>query len=103
MTLRKQIRGGAGISIAIGSENEIGNDRAGGLQFRSRIRSALLRQGEYKSEYEVDMDAAHYLLAANAAVWIGLGGYIVFLARRQAMMEQRLQHLEALDNEQYDS
>ncbi|TVR01552.1 MAG: CcmD family protein [Desulfovibrionales bacterium] len=49
------------------------------------------------------MDAAHYLLAANAAVWIGLGGYIVFLARRQAMMEQRLQHLEALDNEQYDS
>jgi CcmD family protein len=45
------------------------------------------------------MDTAHYLLAANAAVWIGLGGYIFFLARRQAMMEQRLQHLEALDNE----
>ena len=49
------------------------------------------------------MDTAHYLLAANAAVWIGLGGYIFFVARRQAMMEQRLQHLEALDNEQHDT
>lgn len=49
------------------------------------------------------MDTAQYLLAANAAVWIGLGGYIFFLARRQAMMEQRLQHLEALDNEQHDT
>lgn len=49
------------------------------------------------------MESAHYLLAANVAVWIGLGGYIVFLVRRQAMMEQRLQHLEALDNEQHDT
>ncbi len=49
------------------------------------------------------MDAAHYLLVANAAVWIGLGGYIFFLARRQAWIEQRLQHLEALDNEQHDN
>jgi CcmD family protein len=49
------------------------------------------------------MDASHYLLAANAAVWVGLGGYIFFLARRQALLEQRLQHLEALDNEQHDT
>jgi len=49
------------------------------------------------------MDTAHYLLTANIAVWIGLGGYIVFLVRRQSLMEQRLQHLEALDNEQHDT
>jgi CcmD family protein len=49
------------------------------------------------------MDAAQYLLVANAAVWIGLGGYIFFLARRQAWLEQRLEHLEAVDNEQRDN
>ncbi|SDB60474.1 CcmD family protein [Desulfonatronum thiosulfatophilum] len=47
------------------------------------------------------MDASHYLLAANAAVWIGLGGYIFFIARGQAWIEQRLQHLEDLDSEQH--
>jgi CcmD family protein len=47
------------------------------------------------------MDTSFYLLAANAAVWIGLGGYIFFLARKQAWIEQRLQHLEVLDSEQH--
>jgi CcmD family protein len=44
-----------------------------------------------------------YLLAANAAVWIGLAGYLFFLARKQAWLEQRLQHLEAIEHDQHDN
>lgn len=45
---------------------------------------------------------AEYLFAANAAVWIGLAGYILFLARNQARLEQRLHHLETLEQERRD-
>lgn len=49
------------------------------------------------------MAATQYLLAANVAVWIGLAGYIFFMARKQAWLEERIQHLEAMDNEYHDN
>lgn len=48
------------------------------------------------------MTLTSYLLAANAAVWIGLAGYIFFLARKQALLDQRLQLLEAMEHEHHD-
>jgi CcmD family protein len=40
-----------------------------------------------------------YLLAANAVVWLGLCGYLAFLASRQKRLEQRLKQLETLKND----
>jgi CcmD family protein len=37
-----------------------------------------------------------YLFAANAAVWLGLGGYLFFMARANARLERRLAQMEAL-------
>jgi len=42
------------------------------------------------------MDRDLYLFAANAAVWAGLCGYLVFLALRQKALEARCRRLEAL-------
>lgn len=49
------------------------------------------------------MEHSQYLLAANAAVWIGLAGYIFFLTRKQAWLDQRIQHLEEVEHEQHDN
>lgn len=43
------------------------------------------------------MDNTGYLLAANVVIWLGIGGYLVFLAGRQKQLEQRLRRMEALD------
>lgn len=40
-----------------------------------------------------------YLLAANVAVWIGIAGYVAFLAARSRRLEERLKHLEILDHD----
>lgn len=43
------------------------------------------------------MDNTGYLLAANVVVWLGIAGYLVFLAGRQKALEKRLQRMEVLD------
>ncbi len=40
------------------------------------------------------MQTDTYLLLANIAVWLGLGGYAAFLQARSARLEQRLSQLE---------
>lgn len=40
-----------------------------------------------------------YLLAANVAVWIGLCGYVAFMASRQRNLERRLRQLERLSDD----
>lgn len=42
------------------------------------------------------MDPLFWLLAANVAVWTGLGAYLALLARNQHGMERRLRQLEML-------
>ena len=44
------------------------------------------------------MDNTGYLLAANVVVWLGVGGYLLFLAGRQKRLELRLKRMEALDD-----
>jgi len=40
-----------------------------------------------------------YLLAANVMVWLGLCGYVIFVATRQKRLERRLKQLEALQDD----
>jgi len=40
------------------------------------------------------MEKETYLFAANALVWIGVGGYLLFLSRVQARLKKRLNRLE---------
>ena len=43
------------------------------------------------------MDNSNFLLAANMVIWLGIAGYLVFLAGRQKALETRLRRMEALD------
>lgn len=45
------------------------------------------------------MDAVMWLLAANVAVWLGLGAYVVFIARSQSALAVRVRRLEILHND----
>ena len=40
------------------------------------------------------MNSLYWLLAANVAVWLGIGAYMVFLSRAQSGLEKRLHHME---------
>jgi CcmD family protein len=40
-----------------------------------------------------------YLLAANIVVWLGLCGYMAFVASCQKRLERRLKQLEALQHD----
>ena len=42
------------------------------------------------------MDYQTYLLAANVAVWLGLGGYLAFLGARQRSLAARIRQMEIL-------
>jgi len=43
------------------------------------------------------MNAAHWLIAANAVIWIGIGAYVAFLASAQKNIARRLTALEKDD------
>jgi len=40
-----------------------------------------------------------YLLAANVALWLGIAGYLAFLASRQGRLERRIQQMETIQND----
>jgi CcmD family protein len=39
----------------------------------------------------------NYLFIANVCVWLGVGGYILFLARQHSVLDRRVRQLEMLD------
>ena len=39
----------------------------------------------------------NYLLIANVCIWVGVGGYVLFLARQHSVLERRVRQLEILD------
>ena len=41
----------------------------------------------------------NYLLIANVCIWVGVGGYVLVLARQHAVLERRVRQLEILDGE----
>jgi CcmD family protein len=45
------------------------------------------------------MNEITWLLAANIAVWLGLGVYIVFLGCKQQGLSKRLQQVEMLKHD----
>jgi len=42
------------------------------------------------------MEKETYLFVANALVWIGVGGYLLYLSRVQARLKKRLKRLEIM-------
>ena len=42
------------------------------------------------------MTDMQWLLCAGVAVWLGIGGYVIFLASVQNKLEQRMRRLENL-------
>ncbi|MFW5733559.1 MAG: CcmD family protein [Oceanidesulfovibrio sp.] len=42
------------------------------------------------------MDPTGFLIAGNAVVWLGVGGYLAFLALNQKRIGERLTQLERL-------
>ena len=42
------------------------------------------------------MDYQTYLMAANIAVWLGLGGYLAFLGMRQKALATRIRQMEMM-------
>ena len=47
------------------------------------------------------MQSYEWLLYANVAVWLGIGGYLFFIARTQKNLERRLQQVELLGSESH--
>ena len=45
------------------------------------------------------MDTQTWIILANAAVWIGMGAYLAFLAARQRALAARLSQMEMLDHD----
>lgn len=43
-------------------------------------------------------DSMLWVMAANILVWLGIGGYVAFLASRQAVLAARLKQMELPDN-----
>lgn len=44
------------------------------------------------------MDTLTWVIMANAAVWIGIGSYMAFLAARQRSLAARLAQMEMLNH-----
>lgn len=42
----------------------------------------------------------NYLFIANVCIWIGVGGYILFLARQQSVLERRVRQLEIVNGDE---
>ncbi|MGV7094519.1 CcmD family protein [Desulfovibrio sp. QI0434] len=45
------------------------------------------------------MDTLTWVIMANAAVWIGIGSYMAFLAARQRSLAARLVQMEMLNHD----
>lgn len=45
------------------------------------------------------MDSIFWLIAANAAIWLGLGSYLAFMAARLRTLSVKLNQLESFRNE----
>lgn len=41
-----------------------------------------------------------YLFAANAVVWLAVGGYLVFLTAKQKGVSDRLRHMESMHDDE---
>lgn len=45
------------------------------------------------------MSSTTYLIIANSAVWLGIAGYLAFLATRAANLKKRAQQIELLEGD----
>lgn len=47
-----------------------------------------------------EIDAINWLMAANAAIWLGIGCYAAFLGAKQKRLALRLKQFEVLREEE---
>ena len=45
------------------------------------------------------MDSLTWVILANAVVWLGIGGYVAYLAACQRALASRIRHMEMLNND----
>ncbi len=45
------------------------------------------------------MDSSTWLMMANIAIWLGLGGYLCLLASNQKRLDRRIRQMELLKDE----
>ncbi|AEL79424.1 hypothetical protein Dde_4022 [Oleidesulfovibrio alaskensis G20] len=45
------------------------------------------------------MDSSNWLLMANAAVWLGVGAYLFFMARTQQQLDKRIRQMELMNDD----
>lgn len=45
------------------------------------------------------MDTPMWIMLTNALVWLGIGGYMAFLANNQAKIAKRLKQMEMIGHE----
>ena len=45
------------------------------------------------------MESSNWLLMANVAVWVGLAGYLFFIARKHCELSKRVRQMELLNND----
>lgn len=45
------------------------------------------------------MDSSNWLLMANAAVWLGVGAYVFFIARTQTQLDKRIRQMELINDD----
>ena len=48
------------------------------------------------------MNAETYIFAANAAVWLGIAGYCIYLALSQRQLSRRLDRLEHMQEDEHN-
>ncbi len=44
------------------------------------------------------MESFTWLLMANAAVWLGVGAYVFYIARTQKQLDKRIRQMELLND-----
>lgn len=45
------------------------------------------------------MDSSNWLLMANIAIWLGMGGYLCLLATKQKQLDKRIRQMEMLNDD----
>ena len=48
------------------------------------------------------METIHYVIAAGAVTWLGIGVYLYSIAQKQRALTTRLHQLELLEGTQHD-
>jgi len=58
----------------------------------------IIKSTSYKTQ-KVEEVKMKYLIISNVIIWLGIGGYLFFLAMRTKKLEKKIKQMELLNNE----